>query len=381
MKKTDFINAVNRIEISEDTEKRILKKAKSYERNEKTVRFNKKIAFTVIAATMLLAISTMAAVSDWSSGFLSHLRISNEQMKKLQSSDTATVASPNAKCTLNGIGVSTSECLFDGNNIHISFYVEGYELEKTVEPDLEYIEILIDGREIHNYSYSFFNGIDWRDRKNPVMADGSPILEDEDGNYIPNYRIADGKMELNLDIFPVDEEGNHLSGGNLENKEITVSMHNFGRTKGEWTLKWNLGNFAESKSKKVLINQTLGTSGATVKSVVLYPTSIIIRYDFPFREIPLEGVDQYGNNIMTTEHAEPPEFVGVRLSDGTVYTDLFNGGSSGYEKDKSEFVARINYSILTDVDHIEALLFQKETPSANRPLTEDDCYVIPISLT
>lgn len=376
MKEQDLKNAVEKIKISNDAKMRILERTKNNRKEENIMKSRKKFVPIAIAATLTLGITAFAAVTHWSSGFLQKMNINGEQMERLQDSDSSLVAMPNVSNTHDGITVSTAQCLFDGNAIHISFYVDGYELDKTEEPDLEYVNIYIDGKETHNYGFSFFNGIDWSDREHPVMADGTPVLEDADGNYIPNYRIADGKMEINLDLSPTDENGRRLSETDFENKEIKIVMGNFGDIKGEWILKWNLGGF--EKGREVEINQELAGTGINVTSAVLYPASAIIRMNFPMVEITDTGLDESGNTITYSDFAEPPAFVGVKLKDGTVYTDLFGGGSEGYENgNRDEFVSRISFSRIIDTNEIDSLLFVKNPLADGKSrLTENDCYAV-----
>lgn len=376
MKEQDLKNAVNNIKIQEDVKDRIISEMKNYKKEENVMKSKKKFVPFAIAAALLLGITVFGAAAHWSSGFLQKMNISEKQMEKLQGSDGSLVEMPNVSDTHDGITVSTAQCLFDGNAIHISFYVEGYELENTEEPELEYINIYIDGRETHNYAFGFFNGIDWSDRENPIMADGTPVLEDEDGNYIPNYRIADGKMEIDLDISPIDENGKRLSEVDLENKEIEVVMGNFGTLKGEWKLKWILNSFEKGVEFKV--DRELGETGIKVTTAVLYPASAIIRMDFPMVEIIGTGVDENGNEISYTDFEEPPAFIGVKLKDGTVYTDLFNGGSEGYEDGNNDvFVSRINFSKIIETDEVDSLLFIREYPENGKmKITEKDCYVV-----
>lgn len=380
MKEQELKNAINKINISDEMQDRILAKAQraNYRKEGNYMKSKKSFVLIAVAATLMLGITVFAATyMNWSNGFLSALKISDKQMEELQNSDSSLVTSPQISDTYNGITVSTAQCLYDGNTINLSFYVEGYELDKTVEPELEYLNILIDDKQVSNYEWSFFNGIDWTNPKNPVMADGTPVREDENGAYIPNYRIADGKMEINLSLSAVDDDGKRIS--DLNNKKITVLMQNFGDTKGKWTLEWNLGEL--EKGTEIKLNEKLGDTGATITSVVLYPTSSIVYYDFPLTKIQITGIDETSKKpIVSEDFEEPPAMIGVKLKDGTVYTDLFNGGSSGYENgNTTEFVSRMKFSRIIDVDEIESLLFRKEaSDNAERKITENDCYVVNI---
>lgn len=377
MKEQELKNALDNIRLSDEEKKRILEKVKMKGKEAHKMK-SKKIIPIALAATLVLGITAFAAASHWSSGFLQKMNIDKKQMESLQSSDSALVATPNVSDTHDGITVSTAQCLFDGNSVRMSFYVEGYELDRTSEPELEYINILLDGKIGHNFGWSFFNGIDWTDKNNPAMADGSPVQEDEDGNYINNYRIADGKMEIDLDWSPYVEGIGRLSGKDLSGKTITVIMQNFGDKKGKWVLEWTLDNFESGKT--FALDSALGDTGARVTSAVLYPASAVIRVSFPKVEITEIGFDENGNEVPVTVYAEPPAFAGVKLKDGTVYTDLFGGGTEGYEDGNSEeFVARVNFSRIINTDEIESLLFVKNQLNEEAELTENNCYEVKLN--
>lgn len=379
MKERELIHAMNQIEISEDMQNRILENAKQSRKEGYIMKSKKRLIPMTLAATLILGITVFAAATHWSHGFMQHMNISRAQMEQLQSKGNSPVAMPDVSDTQNGITVTAAQCLFDGNSIRMSFYVEGYELDKTEEPELEYVNIFLDGETLHNYDWSFFNGIDWSDKKNPVMADGSPVKEDENGNYISNYRIADGKMELNLNCSPYIESGKRLSEDELKNKKITVMMQNFGNTKGVWKLEWNLGDL--EKGKQVVLNVPLGDTDITVNDVTLYAASAIICYDFPKTEVKIDAYDENGKLYKTTDFAEPPALVGVKLTDGTVITDLNDGGSGGYENgNMNEFVARVNLSHIIEWDEVESLLFVKNSlENGEAQPAEDDCYIVVLS--
>lgn len=375
MKEQEFKRAVEQINISDTMQMRILEKVKVSQKTEVRMKSKKKIIAVAVAATFLIGATVFAATSKWSSGFMQNLRISGSQMEHLQNSESNLVAMPHVSDTQNGITVSTAQCLYDGNVMRMSFYVEGYELDPTQTPELEYLVILLDGEQGHNYDWNFYDGIDWTDRKNPVMADGSPVLEDENGNYIPNYRIADGKMEIDLNWQPFVDNAGHLSAEELANKTITILMKNFGDVKGQWELEWNLGSL--EKGTEFALNTVLGDTGATVEEVTLYSASAIVNYDFPYTEVLVDAYDENGHLSQTTDFAEPPALVGVRLKDGTVISELNDGGSAGYEKDDKTFVARISFSGILDVSEIDALLFEKsDSPSEGVALTEENCYMV-----
>lgn len=373
MKEQDLKNAVEKIKISNDAKMRILERTKNNRKEENIMKSRKRLVPIAIAATLALGITAFAAVTHWSSGFLQKMNISGEQMERLQDSDSSLVAMPNVSDTHDGITVSTAQCLFDGNSVRMSFYVEGYELNKTIEPELEYLNILLDGKIGHNYDWNFFDGIDWTNRKNPVMADGSPVQEDEDGNYIRNYRIADSKMEIDLNWSPFVDGDGRLSGDDLSGKTITVIMQNFGDKQGKWTLEWTFDNLEQGKT--FTLDYALGNTGAKVNEVTLYSASCVVKYDFPKKDIETDAYDENGKLYKTMDFAEPPALVGVKLKDGTVLADINDGGSNGYENgDLNEFVSRVNFSRIIETDEIDSLLFAKNQFKAK--LTENDCYAV-----
>lgn len=375
MKEHELKKALGKIQLSNDGQKRIMEKLKNKRRDEYKMK-SKKLIPIAIAATLVLGITAFAAVRGWSEGFLQKMNITEGQMKQLQGSDTSAVAMPNVSDTHDGITVSTAQCLYDGNFVRMAFYVEGYDIENTMEPELEHINILVDGQEGHNYDWCFFNGIDWTDRDNPVMADGSPVKEDEDGEYIPNYRIADGKMEINLNWAPYVESGKRLSGKELENKKITVLFQNFGGKKGIWKLEWTMKNSQEGTL--FAPNEELGDTGITINEVTLYAASATVKYAYPKREVEIDAYDEAGNVRKTTDFEEPPELIGVKLKDGTLLTNINDGGSGGYENGNTdEFVARVNFSKILNTDEVDSLLFIKNYPENGKiKITEEDCYVV-----
>ncbi|MCM1160685.1 MAG: sigma-70 family RNA polymerase sigma factor [Roseburia sp.] len=285
---------------------------------------------------------------------------------------------PEVSDTQGDITVSVAQCLLDENNIRLAFYVDGYGLDNSMEPELEYLNILLDGKPIYNYDWEFYSGIDWTDNREPVMADGSPVQENAKGEIIPNYQTANGKMEIDLNMSPVDENGKSISA--LNGREITVFLQNFGEHAGTWTLKWTLGG--ADTTVEVKLNETLGNSGATVTAVKVSPISIHVYYDFAKRETMDSGVDENGNTIESADFAEPPRFVGLKMKDGTVYTRILDGGTYGYENgDASTYIAKVGISQVIDPKDVQSLLFLKDNDvvASEHKITEKECYVVDIN--
>ena len=208
------------------------------------------------------------------------------------------------------------------------------------------------------------------------MADGSPAQMDAEGGIIPDYYNAEGKMELDVRLSPVDGKGNDLS--DLSGKTIAVQMNDFGDTAGTWRLEWTLGE--EEGAVKAQPEAALGDSGATVTSVALFQTSAVICYDFPKQELQGKAVDENGNIVTFTEYAEPPAFVGLQMQDGTVCAEglLSGGGSSGYINAEGDvFVTRVSFAKVIDPNQVQSLLFLKEEGSSDKTGSiAEHCYVV-----
>ena len=68
------------------------------------------------------------------------------------------------------------------------------------------------------------------------------------------------------------------------------------------------------------------------------------------------------------------------MTDGTVYTAITDGGTSGYEdKDSSLYVAEYRLSRIMNPKEVQSLLFLKdEITGVEQEITEEQCYVIDI---
>lgn len=329
------------------------------------------VAAVVVGGGSMTALA--AACIHWSDGMKGKMHVTEEQMMELQNSDDTPLSFPSATDTQGDITVSTAQCLLDENTIRAAFYVDGYELQEGAEPQLESLNILLDGEPANNYEWSFYTGIEWDENGNPSMADGSAVKGTEH-EILPNYRTADGRMEIDVIMSPVDQNGKPLK--NLAGKEITVQMENFGETMGTWTLEWTLEGTATVVEQE--LNEALGNSGATVTNVSLSPMSAKVCYDFAMKEVTEKIIDENGKETETVDYAEPPQFVGFKMTDGTVYTAITDGGTSGYEdKDSSLYVAEFRLSRIMNPKEVQSLLFLKdEITNVEQEITEEQCYVV-----
>lgn len=335
------------------------------------------------AAAVLLAIvvgggsiTAVAAVYlRWSHGMQKQMNVSEEQMIELQNLQDTPVSFPGVSDTQGDITVSVAQCVMDKNDLKIGFYVEGYELESNVEPQLDSISILLDGQVVYNYEWSFFNGIDWDENDNPIMADGSLVQEDAEGGIIPNYQTAEGKMEIDLNVSPMNEKGEQFS--DLAGRNITIQMNNFGENTGTWTLEWTLEGTTTTVDKTLY--DALGNSGATVIKASINPVSITVSYDFKPQKIYETGIDENGNTVEMEEYAEPPKLVGVKLIDGTEYIGFSGGSTYGYDDIESGvYTAKVSLSRIINPQEVESLLFLREDAevTGEQEITLKQCYAV-----
>lgn len=355
-------------------------KEMSNDRHKKIHRFWHTKAAAVLLAIVIGGGSITAAAAvyiRWSHGMQKQMNVSEEQMIELQSLQDTPVSFPGISDTQGDITVSVAQCLVDKNDLKIGFYVEGYELENNVEPQLDSISIWLDGQVVYNYEWGFYNGIDWDENDNPIMADGSPVQEDAEGGIIPNYRTADGKMEIDLNVSPMNEKGEHFS--DLAGRNITIQMDNFGEHTGTWTLEWTLQGTTTTVDKT--LQEALGNSGATVISANINPISITVSYDFKPQKIYETGIDENGNTVEIEDYAEPPKLIGVKLIDGTEYIGFSGGSTYGYDDIESGvYTAKVSLSRIMNPQEVESLLFLREDAEVTeeQEITLEQCYVVNI---
>ena len=342
------------------------------------------VLISAAAVASLFALTGAAAVyRNWSSSLSEGLHVSEEQKQELESNQMAAFAEQS--CTDNGITVTAQQSITDNYYSHLSFKVEGYDLEEGAEPAFETIRITVDGRDDFSWSGSFYNGIVSDEYGRPALADGSSwesLETDENGVLIePSYVMKDGSLEFQVTLAKTDEKGFFL------NKPVHVELTNLGTAaraeyspvlEGSWTFDWNLQGSGEAKEYD--LNVPLGDSGAAVTHAEISPISLTAEYQFPRQEITDQYTDENGELQEYTLYEEPPALMGVRLKDGTSYPYLYMGpGSMGYKDESSDtYVYSFAIDRVLDPEHVECLLFLKEVPEGDGALEEASFYEVPL---
>ena len=335
----------------------------------------KKYVVAALIATMTVgAVSAYAAYTNWSHGMKEELRISEEQQKNLEANGMA--AFSDASVTDAGVTVTAQQSITDNYYTYLSFKVEGYSVEKGVQPDFETISVTADGQDV-SWGGRFYDGMISGDDGMVVNADGSEPETEADGSMIENYVMDDGSLEYHM-ILKSHEKG-FFTGKQLhvelENLGTVAKAQYFPDIEGNWILDMSLGG--ADTAKYIETNEKLGDTETIVTGVELSPVSMRVTYDFPKTEPRMEEFEDENGEIQTIAlPAQPPFAFGIRLKDGTVMKYISAGSeSAGYTSEEGqEYVVSFPLDRVIDPDQVEAVLFREYNEESNEHLT----YEVPL---
>lgn len=328
------------------------------------------------AAVLIMGTTVCAAYLRWSKGLERQFEATEEEKEFLEEQQIAAPAEGSA--TVGDVTVSAQQSIVDKEFAHLSFRVEGFDLEEGEEPAFEWISFDIDG---HTFSWNgrFYNGLQLGEDGKFYYDDGSEAKETPDGAIVERFADENGNMEFMADLFS-DEEVEFIG------KTLHVCFTNLGMTKkagftpkmeGVWEFDVELKG--SDKKKNFTLSEALGDSGATVTHAELSPVSIEVIYQFGAEEIEVEAVDQDGNEYMAKDYAEPPMISGVRLKDGTYLTGIMGAGRFGWvDLEEGIYHAVFSLSRIINTDEVDALLFVKSYPEENVELSEENLYIVPV---
>lgn len=362
---------------------------KKYSHRKSSKKSKKKyLLIALVAALAVGTINAAAAYISRSKSLTGELHISEEQHVQMEETHMSTFV--NQASTSQGITVTAIQSITDNYYTHIAFRVEGYQVDAGIQPDFEYIRILVDGHDSFeetspensfNYGASFYNGLVSGPDGNIVNDDGSPVQLNADGGFTENYTLEDGSMEYHITL------SNSMNKGFFIGKPIHVELKNLGTVdkaqyqpgvEGTWTFDWTLEG--SSQMRECSLNAPLGDSGATVVKAEISPISLRAEFQYPRQEIQEKGIDENGKEITMTSYKEPPRLSGVRMKDGTVYPYLYLGpGGQGYENNNSDRYT-ITFAIdrVIDVEQVESLLFSKSYEEGRGTSIEENFYIVPL---
>ena len=335
----------------------------------------KKYMVAALIATMTVgAVSAYAAYTNWSHGMKEELRISEEQQKNLEANGMA--AFSDASVTDAGVTVTAQQSITDNYYTYLSFKVEGYSVEKGVQPDFETISVTANGQDV-SWGGRFYDGMISGDDGMVVNADGSAPETEADGSMIENYVMDDGSLEYHM-ILKSHEKG-FFTGKQLhvelENLGTVAKAQYFPDIEGSWKLNMTLGG--ADTAKYIETNEKLGDTETIVTGVELSPVSMRITYDFPKTEPRMEEFEDENGELQTIAWpAQPPFAFGIRLKDGTVMKYISAGSeSTGYTSEEGqEYVVSFPLDRVIDPDQVKAVLFREYDEENGKQLT----YEVPL---
>ena len=345
----------------------------TYQKSVKKSR--KKYVIAALIATMTVgAVSAYAAYTNWSHGMKEELRISEEQQKNLEANGMA--AFSDASVTDAGVTVTAQQSITDNYYTYLSFKVEGYSVEKGVQPDFETISVTADGQDV-SWGGRFYDGMISGNDGMFVNADGSEPETEADGSMIENYMMDDGSLEYHM-ILKSHEKG-FFTGKQLhvelENLGTVAKAQYFPDIEGNWILDMTLGG--ADTARYIETCEKLGDTETIVTGVELSPVSMRVTYDFPKTEPRMEEFEDENGEIQTIAWpAQPPFAFGIRLKDGTVMKYISAGSeSTGYTSEEGqEYVVSFPLDRVIDPDQVEAVLFREYNEESNEHLT----YEVPL---
>lgn len=341
------------------------RKVVSYNKKETERKAISKRKIAVVAAVAALATATVtagaAAYMKWSAGM---------------------AAFTSQSCTDAGVTVTAQQSITDNYNSHISFKVEGFQVEDGQQPDFGSISVLVNGKDDLNLDAGFYDGIITGEDGMPVRAfDGSSAL-DENGDMIYYYVQEDGSMEFDINMNNYSEKGFFIGKDiQVELKDLgTVDKAEFTRTlEGTWSFEWTLGG--ADTAKTYTLNQPLGDSGATIQTVEISPISVYAEYNFPIQKETITGENEDGTTSESTTFKEAPPLMGIKLKDGTVIKNMYMGGGMiGYQNNSSDdYVYAYATDRIIDPDQIAYFLFiNDDAPIGEQGMTEDNFYEVAV---
>lgn len=345
----------------------------TYQKSVKKSR--KKYVIAALIATMTVgAVSAYAAYTNWSHGMKEELRISEEQQKNLEANGMA--AFSDASVTDAGVTVTAQQSITDNYYTYLSFKVEGYSVEKGVQPDFETISVTADGQDV-SWGGRFYDGMISGNDGMFVNADGSEPETEADGSMIENYMMDDGSLEYHM-ILKSHEKG-FFTGKQLhvelENLGTVAKAQYFPDIEGNWILDMTLGG--ADTARYIETCEKLGDTETIVTGVELSPVSMQVTYDFPKTEPRMEEFEDENGEIQTVAWpAQPPFAFGIRLKDGTVMKYISAGSeSTGYTSEEGqEYVVSFPLDRVIDPDQVEAVLFREYDEESDEHLT----YEVPL---
>ena len=328
-------------------------------------RSSRKLMIVALAATMLLATLTGAAVfTRWSTTAQIRYNPSEDVKEQAEKSglsvmleETKGEENPNEvlSVTDQGITITAVQTIVDNYHAEIIFRIEGFELPEDELPHVWPV-VSINGDKHFGGGQSgwFYDGLTTNENGETVYSsNGLLVQSDEEGCLILDMVANDGSLEYTHYISFAETDGRYIG------KEIVCSFQSVDfqshkkagmpipQVEGNWELKWTLTGTSDSIT--ITPNAKIGDSDVILLDAEIGQKTIRARYQL--KEY-WEGWD---------ELAEFPQRVlGVRMKDGSEYR--CGAGTSGFEDEEQMLYFTENdiSDAILDISQVESLMFHKD---------------------
>lgn len=345
---------------------------------------SRKLMFVALAAAMVLATLTGAAVfTRWSTTAQTRYNPSEEIKEQAEKSglsvmleETKGEEKPNEvlSVTDQGVTITAVQSIVDNYRAEITFRIEGFDLPEDEDP---YVQptVTIDGELFFFGSQTggFYDGTTRDENDNWVYAEtGEPVRsrDDEFQSVILDYVADDGSMEYTHHISFNETDGRYFG------KEIVFTFNSIDiqghkkagpaipQVEGNWVLKWTLTGTSDSIT--ITPNTKIGDSEVILLDAEIGQKTIRARYK----------VDAYWDGW--NQLVELPQAVcGVRMKDGSEH--FRGGGTTGFEdlENMIYFTEFDIYDAILDISQVESLMFHKgwETDENGEPTVQTFWYI------
>lgn len=354
--KNEFNASMDAIRFSQETKQAMVESlmAQMEEQTmQKTTHSRRRLVLVAVAAAMLIAMLTGAAVfTRWSKTVQTKYNPSEDIKKQAEDSGLSVMldaTQPNEmvlRATDQNITVTALQTIVDNYGAELIFRVDGLSIPEGRFP-WAWVDITIDGsRDFYVY-----------------MGRSYLMYETEDQN----------SFECTVNIRFNETDGRYLG------KDIAVHFNGFGFdsaqkagdaekvAEGSWDLKWTLTGTSDSIT--IAPNAKIGDSGVILLDAEIGQKTIRARYQV---NEYWEGWDE----LVTL----PQAVCGVRMKDGSEH--LCGGGTSGFEDQENMiyFTESDMFDAILDISQVESLMFLKGWEADDSgELTVQTFYYIPIA--
>ena len=350
-------------------------------------RSSRKLMLVALAAVMLLATLTGAAVfTRWSKTAQIRYNPSQDIKEQAEKSglsvmleETKGEENPGEvlSVTDQGITITAVQTIVDNYQAEITFRIEGFEVPEDEYPSV-WPTVTIDG-DAHFFTGqtgSIFDGTTRNEAGERVyVSTGEPVKsrDDEFHSVILEPVAADGSIEYTHYISFAETDGRYFG------KEIVFTFHSMDfesdqkagmpepRVEGNWELKWILNGTGDSIT--IAPNAKIGDSDVILLDAEIGQLSVKTRYQ-------VQDYWEGWNQLVEL----PQAICGIRMKNGSEHICI--PSTSGFEDQENMiyFIESKMFDAILDISQVESLMFHKdwELDADGKP-TIQTFYYIPVS--